>query len=209
MENRVWTPVRAESFGVYLNAVFCRLYSPWCCHQGLFKDSIIHSWYIFSVVLLPLSPPLNTSCCWAVVLFFLLHVLSEAVLSLIVRRVTDSRETWGYSAILCLNAQCHALASPTETLRACHPLLWQYLLETVTIVSTPVGISSWFLENSCLHSIRFGIYDTADICNEIQTTPDLSWLSRFHAQIPDTQFLKLVSLKLASDSSTCQWLCLH
>lgn len=42
---------------------------PWCCHQGLFKDSIIHSWYIFSVVLLPLPPPLNASCCRVALLF--------------------------------------------------------------------------------------------------------------------------------------------
>lgn len=63
VENRVLTPVRAESFDVYLNTFFlCRLYRTWCCHQGLFKDSVIHSWYIFSVVLLPLPPPLNTSC---------------------------------------------------------------------------------------------------------------------------------------------------
>lgn len=42
---------------------------PWCCHQGLFKDLIIHSWYIFSVVLLPLPPPLNASCCRVALLF--------------------------------------------------------------------------------------------------------------------------------------------
>lgn len=42
---------------------------PWSCHQGLFNDSIIHSWYIFSVVLLPLPPPLNASCCRVALLF--------------------------------------------------------------------------------------------------------------------------------------------
>lgn len=113
---------------------------PWCCRKGLFNDSIIHSWYIFSVVLLPLPPPLNASCC-RVAFLFSLFVLSEAVFWLIVRRATASRGIWDYSAVPCLNAQCHALASPTETLGAWHHLPWQYLLD----VLIPIFAEIWLL----------------------------------------------------------------
>lgn len=71
--NLLWktllSPVRAQS-GYLLGYGFLYfMVLPWCCHQGLFKDSIIHSWYIFSVVLLPLPPPLNASCCRVALLF--------------------------------------------------------------------------------------------------------------------------------------------
>lgn len=188
----VLTPVRAQSVDIYLDTVFCSL---WCFHDAATRDCLriqlfipdTSSQWFSSLSLLHLMPAVAELCCC-----FPHFVLSEAVFWLIVRRVTDSREIWDYSAVPCLNAQCHALANPTEILGASRHLPWQCLLdvllllifaemellrfqrarvhsghqplccvlaerlpqqEPVVIVSTPVGISRWLLENSCLQSI--------------------------------------------------------
>lgn len=99
MENRVLTPFRAESFDVYWNTVFFSLFRWWCCHQGLFKGSIIHFCYVFLVVLLPLPPPLKSAGA-ELGCFFPFCMLSGAVFQLVVTTVTNS--TVERPGIICL-----------------------------------------------------------------------------------------------------------
>lgn len=101
----------------------------------LFIPDTSSQWFS-SLSLLHLMPAVAELCCC-----FPLFVLSEAVFWLIARRATDSREIWDCSAVPCLNAQCHALASPSETLGAWHHLPWQYLLD----VLLPIFAEIWLL----------------------------------------------------------------
>lgn len=195
-EDRVLTLAKAEAFNVYLMIIFCTLYRQWCCHQGLFKDSIIHSRYIFSVFLLSLLPPLNTSCCWAVLLFCPFVCSLKQAFWLIVRRVTGSRETWDYSAVACLTAQCHALVSPTETLGAWHHLLYQCLLD----VLLPFFAETWlpWFPRAYLHGgrqlLRFILAERLpqqETYNCFHSCRRLKLMSRKHLSTTHVFYLKM------------------